>query len=579
MKNRLAGRIMLVDDDELVREAFRTLIRKMGYSCDAVSSGEEALERLQTGRFDIVLCAIVMGEMDGLEFMKDAGGIFPQTDFIMMTGHAGKYSYSDIIEAGAIDFLVKPFDSGKLRSRLERALKERRLLRQVKESEKKYSALVKNSPDIIFTLGPEGIISFIGGAVKGLLGLTAEELLGKHFSSIVYPDDTEISVRDFNERQSENIGAKRHEVRFRIKQGRPMWFDLYCMPLYEPYEQLADARENVFAGTHIVARNITERKWAQDALQKAYGELERRVEERTVELARAVEQLQNEITERKRAEEQLLQSKKLASIGQLAAGIAHEINNPASFISVNAVTMEKWWKLFEPILDKAMDLGLDREVGVKKVSDMIGKFHGMIESVKEGTARISKITGGLTQFSRSDHEKREPVDIRQALETAVVMTGNQYRYHADLVVEGESDLPKIFGNSQKLEQVFVNLIVNASDAIKEKTDIMKDRNESFRGLISITAFFKKTPEKAIEIVVKDNGVGMDADVMEKVFDPFYTTKPRGKGTGLGMSIVYGIIRDHGGSISVESREGEGTAFTITLLLEQRKAKSTAEARS
>ena len=263
----------------------------------------------------------------------------------------------------------------------------------------------------------------------------------------------------------------------------------------------------------------------------------------------------------------LLQSEKMASIGQLAAGVAHEINNPATFVNVNACTMEKWWKLFEPIFDKTMESGWDREFGLKKFPDMVARFPKMIQSIKDGAARISSITSALRRYARSDHGK-ERVDIRDIVENAATMTKNQYKYHAELVIENGSEIPKIFGNSQKLEQVFINLIINATDAIKEKAEIMKDRGQSFQGLISIIAGLRETPEKRVEIVVKDNGIGMETDVVKKVFDPFFTTKPKDKGTGLGMSIVYGIIQDHRGNISVESPKGEGVAFTITLPIEQ-----------
>ena len=269
----------------------------------------------------------------------------------------------------------------------------------------------------------------------------------------------------------------------------------------------------------------------------------------------------------------LIHQEKMASFGVLAAGVAHEINNPATFVNVNAATMEKWWKLFEPIFDKAIESGWDIEPALKKLPEMLTRFPKMIQSIKEGAARNSSITSGLKEFARSDNGKRQLVDIRQALEAAMIMTKNYYKYHADLVIENTSEIPKIYGNSQKLEQVFVNMIINAADATEEKVDIMRDRGQPFQGLISIVPSLKKTLEGSIEIVVKDNGVGMDADAVGKVFDPFFTTKPLKKGTGLGMSIVHGIIEDHGGSISIESTKGEGTAFTIALPLEQRKTVS------
>lgn len=272
--------------------------------------------------------------------------------------------------------------------------------------------------------------------------------------------------------------------------------------------------------------------------------------------------------EQKRTHIRLIQTEKEASIGQLAAGVAHEINNPATFVNVNAVTMEKWWKLFEPLFNRAIESGWDQELGLKKLSDMVARFPAMIESIKEGAARISLITNALRSYARPNHGKKELVDVKKVCENAVTMTRNRFKHHAHLVVEIGPDLPEIFGNSQKLEQVFVNLLINAADATKEKTDMMTKQAQPFRGLISITAAVRKLPEKRIEIAVKDNGVGMETKVVRRVFDPFFTTKPQDKGTGLGMSIALGIVQDHGGSILVESTKGEGTAFTITLPVEE-----------
>jgi len=274
------------------------------------------------------------------------------------------------------------------------------------------------------------------------------------------------------------------------------------------------------------------------------------------------------LNEIKKNQAMLIQQEKMVSLGVLSAGIAHEINNPATFVKVNAITMEKWWNLFEPIFDKAIELGWDRELGLKKLSDMSAKFPKMIQSIKEGTARISFITNALRSFARQDHEGKQLVDIQQVFEHTAIITKNQYKYHADLVIGNVSGIPKIFGNHQRLEQVFVNLIVNAADAIKEKVDRMTDGSETFRGLISINTRLEETQEKKIEIVVKDNGIGMDTDAKNKIFDPFFTTKPQERGTGLGLSIVYGIVQDHGGSISIESTKGEGTTVIIVLPIEQ-----------
>ena len=200
---------------------------------------------------------------------------------------------------------------------------------------------------------------------------------------------------------------------------------------------------------------------------------------------------------------------------------------------------------------------------MEKLPDMVRKFSGMIQSIQGGAARISEITGSLKDFARPNNKNKEPVDIRLVLENVARMTKSHYKHHADLVFESKTEIPNVLGNSQKLEQVFTNLVINASDAIKEKVELLREADRSFMGRLSITNAMRETPEKRIEIVINDNGIGMEPDVVGKVFDPFFTTKSIDRGTGLGMSIVYGIIQDHGGNISAESTKGKETTFTIT----------------
>lgn len=403
--------------------------------------------------------------------------------------------------------------------------------RALQESKESFHNIVEKSADGIIVVDGNGIVRFVNPAAEILFGREKREFLGKLFDFAIGPGQT-VEV-DINRKSGEKgLGELRViETDWGGKSARL-----------------------------VTLQDITDRKQAEEQLREYGLKLEEMVEERTLELKETLENLQ-------RTQSQLLQSGKMASIGQLAAGVAHEINNPATFVNVNASTMQKWWKLFEPIFEKAQESNWEQELGLEKLSHMKRKFPEMIQSIKDGTERISFITKALRSFARPDHDEKKLVDIQQIFEHASVITQNRYKYHADLVTETAPDVPLIIGNHQRLEQVFVNLIMNASDAIKEKIDTMGQRDPPLRGLISITTTLLETPEKGIRLVIKDNGIGMDAEVKDKVFDPFFSTKPVGKGTGLGMSIVYGIIQDHNGSISVESTKGEGTAFTIALPLE------------
>ena len=283
MKEQTSPRILVVDDDESVRKTTVAFILKMGYPCDAVSSGEEALERLQREHFDIVVSDIAMEGMNGLEFMKRAKERFPQLDFIIMTGYAAEYSYSHIIKAGAVDYLAKPFERAELQARLKRATRKRRLLCQLKESEKRYSALVESSPDIIYTLDPEGKFSFIGGAMEKLLGFSSEELVGKHFTSVVYPEDIEKAHWHLNEQKTREQPSKKFELRFKTKEGETKSFEVYCMVMdlstFGNCDQSINVKDETFPGTYGVARDVTQQKWAEEALLESHDELERTLSE------------------------------------------------------------------------------------------------------------------------------------------------------------------------------------------------------------------------------------------------------------------------------------------------------------
>lgn len=322
---------------------------------------------------------------------------------------------------------------------------------------------------------------------------------------------------------------------------------------------------------------VTSRVRTHLELKKHRDQLEELVKERTAELVIANEKLKREMGDRQKAEEEaklqrerLIHADKMSSIGQLAAGVAHEINNPTTFVTVNASTLEKWWNGFLPVFEKALSSGAVPVPAVEKHGEMLTKFPEIIRSIKEGAARISSITNGLKDFARADIDVKQPVDIRLILESAAMITENHYKPHADLVIEDKSLRPNLIGNSQKLEQVFVNLIINASDAIKEKVAKKKSESSHYRGRISIQTDLSGRADRELKVLVIDNGIGMGPDVAGKVFDPFFTTKLDDKGTGLGMSIAYGIIEDHGGSISVESAMGEGTSFTIALPLENER---------
>ena len=261
----------------------------------------------------------------------------------------------------------------------------------------------------------------------------------------------------------------------------------------------------------------------------------------------------------------LLQSEKLASIGQLAAGVAHEINNPIGFISSNLNTLEKYIEDIKSLMEQYQDLHsrnnverhlllerielLKEEMDFEFISDDLLK---LVEETKDGADRIKKIVADLKDFSRVDHGERGFFDINQGMESTLNIVSNELKYKAEISKE-YNEIPEIKCYSQELNQVFMNLLINAAQSIEK------------RGKIGIkTGLVHDNDHEFIEIRISDTGCGIAEDNLRKIFDPFFTTKDIGKGTGLGLNISYKVIEKHKGEIKVESEVGKGTTFIVRL---------------
>jgi two-component system cell cycle sensor histidine kinase/response regulator CckA len=243
-----------------------------------------------------------------------------------------------------------------------------------------------------------------------------------------------------------------------------------------------------------------------------------------------------EVTERVKMQSRLIQAERLASMGTLSATVAHEINNPLSYVLGNLDLVAKDLANSPSTLPNAHELA-------ERVSH-----------AREGAMRVARIVRGLKAFSRQDEDRAEPTDVRAALDRALEMADNAIRHRARLV-RSLNDVPLVFANELRLSQVFVNLLLNAAQAIPEGH---LDANE-----IRVRVWHEEA-KSAVVVEIADTGTGMSPDVKARIFEPFFTTKPIGVGTGLGLSICYGIVHGLGGGIDVESHLGEGTAFRVRL---------------
>jgi PAS domain S-box-containing protein len=275
-----------------------------------------------------------------------------------------------------------------------------------------------------------------------------------------------------------------------------------------------------------------------------------------------------DITERKQNENmlqqmqsQVIQQEKMASIGQLAAGVAHEINNPMGFISSNLTSLSKYADRFdEYIAALQQSLGscpthpdtveIDKLRQKLKVDYLISDVRELVNESLDGANRVRRIVQDLKSFSRVDQKECCRTNLNEALETTINIAWNELKYIATLD-RNFGDIPEILCYPQQLNQVFLNLLVNAAQAMEKQ------------GNIIVSSW---SDDDHVFVSVKDNGKGMPKEVQKRVFEPFFTTKEAGKGTGLGLSISADIIRKHGGELSVESELGAGTTFIVQLPL-------------
>lgn len=302
----------------------------------------------------------------------------------------------------------------------------------------------------------------------------------------------------------------------------------------------------------------------KDQLVSLNADLEDKIAERTLNLKLKNDELTQINIEMKETQQQLLQAEKMASVGQLAAGVAHEINNPLGFVSSNLATLKDYVALYSLLMREASNV-VTVDDGQKNNAisrlraflesedfDFIDEDIGeLVDESSEGLKRVSEIVSGLKLFSRVDSDDRQSFDINSCLKTTLNMVKNELKYDCNIETYF-GKLPQTLINVGQLNQVFTNLLINAGHAIKA--------SQKF-GTLKITT---RSDSSHIYIEIEDNGSGMSEETLHRIFNPFFTTKPEGSGTGLGLSISFGIIEDHDGSLSAKSKLGEGSTFQITL---------------
>ncbi|MFH1215830.1 MAG: ATP-binding protein [Pseudomonadota bacterium] len=372
-------------------------------------------------------------------------------------------------------------------------------------------------------------------AFSDMVGLDAKDILGRKCFEIFKGEKCHTP-----DCPMDLIREKRERVEYEGEKIRPDGGKIFCIvtatPFFSPDGQLIGIVEDY--------RDISDRR-----------EAEKKQFETNMELSKRHSELAVVHAELKSAQSQMLQREKMASVGQLAAGVAHEINNPVGFVASNLSSLAKYVDKLVGYIDlQNRELRDDRAEFVReqrkslKIDYIIEDLHDLIRESLEGTARVSAIVQGLKSFSRVDEAEKQQADINQCLDETLNIIWNELKYKAEVHKEyGDISMTSCY--PRQLNQVFMNFLINASQAIPNK------------GEIKITT---REKDNWISIAIADTGSGIAPKNLERIFEPFFTTKEIGKGTGLGLSISYEIIKKHGGDIEVESEVGKGTTFTIRI---------------
>ncbi len=555
------GTVLVVDDSEFDLRLLAHSVGALGYTVLTAGSAAEAVNRVfdAGSAVDVVLSDIRMEPIDGFGLVDQLQARLPDLPVILVTAQATTDLVIQAVKRRVLDVLVKPVDPAMLASTLATAMRRRelvttdrtlietlhrtideqtaeierrlvsheaehaelkRVFRQVQEIKAEWERTMDCVSDMVLLIGPDGRLRRCNRAWRDFTGQPYSEILGVSWK--------ELFVRlGLETRTGFAPGCELQHA----ASGR--WFVYREAPFEAVVTTASGSIAPGTSGKVITLNDTTELKLA--------------VRQREV----AFEQL-------KSSQAQVIQSEKLATIGQMTAGVAHEINNPVGFVSSNLSSLSKYLERLAGFI-AAVTLLLDRaRPGVRdevqelrrkfKVDFILGDVSKLIAESLDGTARVSKIVKDLGTFSRVDGDDWRPVDLAASLEQAVGIVWNQLKYKATLKREFGA-LPPVVCNAQLINQVVMNLLVNASHAMDTP------------GVITLSTRLEG-PDAVI--TVADTGKGIAPAHVTRIFDPFFTTKEAGKGTGLGLSISADIIKKHGGDIRVESEVGVGTTFTIRI---------------
>lgn len=531
--------ILVVDDTIANLKLVSDFLRESQFEVRVAKSGVQALKLLDTTQPDLILLDVVMPEMDGFETcrrLKDS----PQTKdipviFMTAVDDASNPVYKvKGLELGAVDYISKPIQLEEVLARVKTHLQLRDLTQQLQKQKDLLESVFNGSADAIFLVNIEtGLITdcneravelFEANSKYELVNIEGETLQKQRFSphelSLIWK---EIELKGFWSREIEYI----------TKKGKLFWGNLAAKQIYVAGEKMNLVR----------VTDITDRKF-----------VETREREKSRQLKLALGKL-------KRTQSQLILTEKMSSLGRMVAGVAHEINNPVTFIYSNLIPARRYFQQLVKLIELYQQTYPEPTPEIEALVEdieldfLVEDFSKLMNSMQVGADRIRQIVVSLRNFSRLDQKQLKAVDIREGIDSALMILQHRLKSKGSRpeieAIKNYAQLPLVTCYASQLNDVFMNILTNAIDALEEQPS---------RRVITISTslIVKETAISQGEFVairIADNGLGMSATVLKKIFDPFFTTKPVGSGTGLGLAICYEIVvKKHKGYMALlESR--------------------------
>jgi len=531
--------ILVVDDDKRTLMAMEALLSGPGRKIIKAASGQEALRCLLRQDFAVILLDVRMPDMDGFETaaLIRQRERFRFVPIIFLS--AIDTLESDVLRgaaSGAVDYLFKPVVPQVLRAKVSVFVDLFRMSEQLKrqavrQTEERFRLVMESLQDYaVFMIDPQGRVAMWNLGAERITGWKLEEVIDESFTVFFTPEDREQGKPEYVLRHTA-LGGHYEEEGYRLrKDGSGFWANVI-------YTRVVDD-EGKLIGFSAVTRDLTERKQAEEKLQRLNAELERRVLERTAELV-------STIAQRERLQEQLLQVQKMESLGTLAGGIAHDFNNLLNVISGYASILQ---------LD-AKDPG---------------KVWQSVEVIQDTVKRGASLVQQLLALGRKTEIKFEPFALNGILEKLDNLLRETFPKTIVTSLTLETDLPSINGDPNQINQALLNLCLNAKDAMPDGGKLLLE-TAIVDGAEVRQRFQEAREDHYVCVSVADSGIGIDEANKSRIFEPFFTTKAQEQGTGLGLSVVYGIVTNHSGFIDVESEPGQGTTFRIYLPVANKKS--------